>query len=65
MVSDADRVAAFRGVEPGSADAAFADGWFLVLELYSKTLVRSYCWRVPNWTEVPVRPCPACQRGLR
>ena len=64
-VSDEDRIATFEHIEPGSADSALGTGWFYVVELRNNAVSNKYCWHVPNWTEAPLRPCPACQLNLK
>ena len=64
-VSDEDRVATFENIEPGSADSALGTGWFYIVELRNNAVSQQYCWHVPNWTEAPLRPCPACQLNLK
>ena len=66
-VSEQDKHALYNYniIGPGTTEHAINSGWFFVLPYASSDAYPSYCWRVPNWTQVPVRPCPACQRGLR
>ena len=41
---------------------SIGSGWFFVMHLDEWQDVSSaFCWRVPNWNEVPVRRCPVCQ----
>ena len=65
-VSNDDRLALYPRAGERDAAGAVGTGWFFVLELSSwGSDVGAFCWRVPNWPDVPVRRCPICQTGLR
>ena len=69
-VSNDDRLEAFNRIANyGEIDAANAvgTGWFFVINSSEQqwSLGRSFCWRVPNWQDVPVKRCPQCQTGMR
>ena len=65
-VSNDGRLALYPRAGDRDAARAVGTGWFFVLQTdESQRLVDSFCWRVPNWPDVPVRRCPVCQMGLR
>ena len=65
-VSNDDRLALYPRAGERDAAGAVGTGWFFVIELSSGgSQVDDFCWRVPNWPDVPVRRCPVCQEGLR
>ena len=65
-VSNDDRLELYPRASDEDAAGAVGTGWFFVLHTdETPSLVDAFCWRVPNWPDVPVRRCPVCQTGLR
>ena len=65
-VSNDDRLALYPRASEENAAGAVGTGWHFVLHTdENRSLVQAFCWRVPNWPDVPVRRCPICQTGLR
>ena len=65
-VSKDDRLELYPRASDEDAVGAVGTGWFFVLYTdETRRLVEAFCWRVPNWPDVPVRRCPICQTGLR
>ena len=63
-VSNDDRLELYPRASVQDAAGAVGTGWFFVLRHQYRD-EGAYCWRVPNWQDVPVKRCPACQVGLR
>ena len=65
-VSNDDRLELYPHASVIDAADAVDTGWFFVIELSpGGSLVDAFCWRVPNWQDIPVKRCPQCQTGLR
>ena len=65
-VSNDDRLELYPRASDENAAGAVGTGWFFVVHTdETPSLVDAFCWRVPNWPDVPVRRCPICQVGLR
>ena len=65
-VSNDDRLALYPRAGERDAAGAVGTGWYFVLELSSwGSDVGAFCWRVPNWQDIPVKRCPQCQRRLK
>ena len=65
-VSNDDRLETYPRASVKDAAGAVGTGWYFVLELNSRgSDVGAFCWRVPNWQDIPVKRCPQCQRRLK
>ena len=64
-VSNDDRLTLYPRASDRYAENT-PEGWYFVIELEQGRLINvPFCWRVPNWQDVPLKRCPACQSGLR
>ena len=65
-ISNDDRLEVYRRLFEKDAASTIGTGWFYIIPKYDLEWYpeHGYCWRVPNWQDVPVRRCPQCQIDL-